>query len=102
LDDFFECFFQGSKRSRHANDGSWGIIWGLGFGVWGLGFGVWGLGFGVWGLGFGVWGLGFGVESVKDGEQPPAATPPAQQHLAQNAPIDSTATPVNTPKKDTV
>ena len=41
-------------------------------------------------------------ESVKDGEQPPAATPPAQQHLAQNAPIDSTATPINTPKKDTV
>ncbi|MDO8415866.1 MAG: Sec-independent protein translocase subunit TatA [Agitococcus sp.] len=41
-------------------------------------------------------------ESVKDGEQPPTATPPAQQHLAQNAPIDSTATPVNTPKKDTV
>jgi len=41
-------------------------------------------------------------ESVKDGEQPPATTPPTQQHLAQNAPIDSTATPVNTPKKDTV
>ena len=41
-------------------------------------------------------------ESVKDGEQPPVVTPPAQQHLAQNAPIDSTATPINTPKKDTV
>ncbi len=42
-------------------------------------------------------------DSMKDGEQ--AATnsqtpPPAQ--ISQNAPIDSTATPVNTVKKDTV
>ncbi len=41
-------------------------------------------------------------ESMKEGEQPPAATPPTTQHIAQNAPIDSTATPVNTAKKDTV
>ena len=42
-------------------------------------------------------------DSMKDGEQAanPTATPPTQQ-ISQNAPIDSTATPVNTAKKDNV
>lgn len=43
-------------------------------------------------------------DSMKDGEQAAAAntqTPPPAQ-ISQNAPIDSTATPVNTVKKDTV
>ncbi len=42
-------------------------------------------------------------DSMKDGEQAaanPQTPPPAQ--ISQNAPIDSTATPVNTVKKDTV
>ena len=38
-------------------------------------------------------------ESMKDGEQPPTPSTPPQQ-LSQNSPIDSTATPVNTTKKD--
>ncbi len=41
-------------------------------------------------------------ESMKDAEQPPSATPPTQQNISQNTPIDSTATPVNTTKKDNV
>ena len=42
-------------------------------------------------------------DSMKDGEQAAnsTATPPTQQ-ISQNAPIDSTAPPVNTAKKDTV
>lgn len=40
-------------------------------------------------------------ESMKDGEQPPTSSTPPQQ-LSQNSPIDSTATPVNTSKKDNV
>jgi len=42
-------------------------------------------------------------DSVKDGEQAAAnsQTPPPAQ-ISQNAPIDSTVTPVNTAKKDTV
>lgn len=40
-------------------------------------------------------------DSVKDAENP-AAPPAPPQHLSQNTPIDSTATPVNTTKKDNV
>ncbi len=42
-------------------------------------------------------------DSMKEGEQATnsTATPPTQQ-ISQNAPIDSTATPVNTAKKDNV
>lgn len=43
-------------------------------------------------------------DSMKDGEQATAnsQTPPPPAQISQNAPIDSTATPVNTVKKDTV
>jgi len=43
-------------------------------------------------------------DSMKDGEQAASTTPPQQptQQISQNAPIDSTATPINSVKKDNV
>ncbi|PTQ87691.1 Sec-independent protein translocase subunit TatA [Agitococcus lubricus] len=42
-------------------------------------------------------------DSMKDAEQPTANTPPpTTQQISQNQTIDSTATPVNTVKKDNV